>query len=80
MELLIPMLRADFELDDTYSMLPGPRLACPMSVYGGNEDPEVDAACLAAWNDLWFRSRNGNLYGTVGIFILTINAPHCSRK
>ena len=52
MELLIPMLRADFELDDTYSMLPGPRLACPMSVYGGNEDPEVDAACLAAWNDL----------------------------
>ena len=54
MELLIPMLRADFELDDTYSMLPGPRLACPMSVYGGNEDPEVDAACLAAWNDLCF--------------------------
>jgi medium-chain acyl-[acyl-carrier-protein] hydrolase len=52
MELLIPMLRADFELDDTYRMLPGPQLACPMSVYGGDEDPEVSTTDLAAWNDL----------------------------
>src|SRR3954453_3800140 len=37
-ELLLPMLRADFELLETYVELPGPRLSCPITALGGNAD------------------------------------------
>ena len=52
MEILLPMLRADFELDDTYRPLPGPALDCPIKVYGGRDDPEVDSHDLDAWTEL----------------------------
>lgn len=48
-ELLMPMLRADFELVETYAELPGPRLRCPVTALGGSADPDVSAEELAAW-------------------------------
>jgi medium-chain acyl-[acyl-carrier-protein] hydrolase len=49
LELLLPRLRADFELLETYrSDSPRP-LPCPLSVFGGVADTTVKRAELEAW-------------------------------
>jgi medium-chain acyl-[acyl-carrier-protein] hydrolase len=52
MALLLPALRADLALCETYAYLPGDALDCPISAYGGLQDREVDRDQLAAWRDL----------------------------
>jgi medium-chain acyl-[acyl-carrier-protein] hydrolase len=52
MQLLIPLLRADFEVVQTYEYAPGPPLDCPVSVYGGLLDAEVSDEHLKAWGEL----------------------------
>jgi medium-chain acyl-[acyl-carrier-protein] hydrolase len=52
MELLLPLLRADFELSETYTYLDGPLLDCPISIYGGSEDDDVTREHLEAWGEL----------------------------
>ncbi|MFD0395937.1 thioesterase II family protein [Streptomyces nogalater] len=47
--LFLPTLRADFELNDTYTPLPAPRLHCPVSAFAGRDDPEADVHELRAW-------------------------------
>lgn len=49
MELLLPMLRADFAIVETYEHTPDQPLPCPISVFGGLNDPKVRAADLDAW-------------------------------
>jgi surfactin synthase thioesterase subunit len=49
--MLLPALRADFELAETYRPLPGRRLSCPIAAYMGTTDPEIDHAGLMAWQD-----------------------------
>lgn len=51
MELLMPVLRADFEMADEYRRAPEPRLALPLSVWGGQEDTEPSPRALEAWRD-----------------------------
>jgi medium-chain acyl-[acyl-carrier-protein] hydrolase len=50
LQLLLPALRADFELNETYRPVPGPPLGCPLIAYMGLDDPEVNAAELLAWH------------------------------
>ncbi len=52
MQLIMPMLRADFEMNETYSYEPGSQLKCPISVYGGVHDKDVTQEKLAAWREL----------------------------
>jgi medium-chain acyl-[acyl-carrier-protein] hydrolase len=49
MKLMIPLLRADFELVETYEYLPGRLLDCPVSAYGGLEDVDVPGEQLGEW-------------------------------
>lgn len=49
MELVLPLLRADFELVDTYPPSDLPPLDCPVTVFGGLADPEVRRDELEAW-------------------------------
>jgi len=51
MQLMIPLLRADFEVCQTYSYSPSLRLDCPMSVYGGTQDEHVSLDDYEAWKD-----------------------------
>ncbi len=51
MELLLPVLRADFELNETYSPAGHPPLDCPVTAFGGLADPEVSQEALAAWEE-----------------------------
>jgi medium-chain acyl-[acyl-carrier-protein] hydrolase len=49
MRLLLPTLRADCLLCETYEHSPGEPLACGVTALGGREDPAVAEAELEAW-------------------------------
>jgi medium-chain acyl-[acyl-carrier-protein] hydrolase len=48
MELMLPLLRADFELVQTYRYSAGSPLDCPTTALGGLQDEEVCRADLEA--------------------------------
>ena len=49
MQAMLPTLRADFELCDTYDCTEDMPLACPLAIFGGTEDVRISAADLQAW-------------------------------
>lgn len=49
MGLLLPGLRADFRLAETYLTSTTARVECPISAFGGREDPEVTPEDMAGW-------------------------------
>ncbi|MGB3637974.1 MAG: thioesterase II family protein [Rivularia sp. (in: cyanobacteria)] len=49
MQLLIPILRADFAVLETYVYTQEPPLECPIVAFGGLEDREVTLAELEGW-------------------------------
>jgi surfactin synthase thioesterase subunit len=51
MSLLIPMLRADFEVLETYHYVPESPLDVSMSAFGGLSDPEIKPDDVVAWNE-----------------------------
>lgn len=51
LELFMGLLRADFELVDTYQYLSAEQLSYPITVYGGLNDKEVSAENCNAWKE-----------------------------
>ena len=51
MEIMLPLLRADFALYETYVYSGEPPLDCPISTFGGAQDREVSHGDLEAWRD-----------------------------
>jgi medium-chain acyl-[acyl-carrier-protein] hydrolase len=49
MELLLPALRADFEVAETYQCTAGRPVATPILALGGREDPHVSPTDLRGW-------------------------------
>jgi len=49
MEMLIPLLRADFEVSRMYHFVPGDPLRCPITVFGGKDDETATREQLEAW-------------------------------
>ncbi|AHH99513.1 thioesterase II family protein [Kutzneria albida] len=49
MGLLLPALRADFTLGETYRYAPGEPLSAPITVFGGDRDERAPLDGLAAW-------------------------------
>jgi len=49
MELVLPTLRADFTISETYRWTWRPPLDCPITVFGGRNDSETTPAELEAW-------------------------------
>jgi len=49
MALILPALRADLQLCETYTCRDEPPLSCPISAFGGMADPEVRYDDLRAW-------------------------------
>jgi surfactin synthase thioesterase subunit len=48
---LVPALRADLALTETYTYRDAPPLTCPIAAYGGASDPFVSEARLAGWRE-----------------------------
>jgi surfactin synthase thioesterase subunit len=51
MTLLLPMVRADFEMLDTYAQPDEAPLSVPLAVWGGTEDPHPSPQTLETWRD-----------------------------
>ena len=49
MDLVLPSLRADFEICETYRYKPGPPLQVPVTAFGGKSDFEVAEEHLQSW-------------------------------
>jgi medium-chain acyl-[acyl-carrier-protein] hydrolase len=49
MQVMLPVIRADYEVCDTYEYREEPPLACPFSLFGGLEDVRVRKADLETW-------------------------------
>ncbi|MEZ6088048.1 MAG: alpha/beta fold hydrolase [Pirellulaceae bacterium] len=47
--IFLPLLRADFQLGETYVPHTTSPLCCDLSAYGGLQDPEVSVADIQAW-------------------------------
>ncbi len=48
MAALLPAVRADFEVYETYTYSLDPPLTCALTALGGEADPHTDAAALPA--------------------------------
>jgi medium-chain acyl-[acyl-carrier-protein] hydrolase len=62
LDLLLPMIRADFELCETYEYHPEAPLGCPLTIYGGIEDHEVKRDRLAAWSEMTVGPSNMRMF------------------
>jgi len=51
MQLMLPVIRADMELCNTYVCDPEPPLPCPITVFGGLQDQRSGRKCLEGWRD-----------------------------
>ncbi|MFE0043492.1 thioesterase II family protein [Streptomyces albireticuli] len=51
MALMLPTLRADFSVLETYEHRPEPPLPVPVGVFAGTADPSVPLATLQGWRD-----------------------------
>ncbi len=51
MELLLPLLRADFELNERYTCSTYEKLDCPVTAFAATGDKEVERDDLAAWRE-----------------------------
>ncbi len=49
MQILLPTLKADFELLGTYEYKPAVPFSCPITVFGGSHDDSVTADQIAGW-------------------------------
>lgn len=51
MELMLPILRADFEISETYEYVERPPLPVPLSAFGGLQDEDVPLKELELWSE-----------------------------
>ena len=51
MEIMIPLLRADFQLVQTYEYLAETPLRCPIIAYGGLQDPDASPDKMSLWSE-----------------------------
>ncbi|MEU2061239.1 alpha/beta fold hydrolase [Streptomyces sp. NPDC013455] len=51
LELILPALRADYHVVETYERTPGPGLSCPLVVMTGDADPRLTPDEAGAWSE-----------------------------
>jgi medium-chain acyl-[acyl-carrier-protein] hydrolase len=52
LQVLLPILRSDFEVCQTYRYLPGPPLECPITAFGGALDADVTRTHMEGWREM----------------------------
>jgi len=51
MQLMTPIIRADFKASQTYKYIPGPPLECSLRALGGLQDERISREKVAAWSE-----------------------------
>jgi len=51
MQLMMPIIRADFKVSQTYAYVPGPPVECPIRAFGGLKDEMVPRDEVEAWSE-----------------------------
>lgn len=75
MTLLLPVLRADFQVVGTYRYQPEPPLACPISAFGGTQDQDVSEEALAGWREQTAGAFSQRMYPGDHFFIHSVRDP-----
>lgn len=73
--LIIPILRADFAVNEAYTYTPEPPLDIPLSALGGTHDPKVSQESLAQWDTQTTRDFRLRMFPGDHFFINTAQAP-----
>lgn len=71
MEIMLPLLRADFALYETYVYAPDPPLGCPISAFGGRHDRKVSHSDLEAWREQTSASFSSQMFPGDHFFLNT---------
>ena len=71
MELLLPVLRADFAVCETYLCAAEEPLDCSITVFGGNNDAKVNREELSAWQAQTRRSFSLRMFPGGHFFVQT---------
>ncbi|SMC73777.1 thioesterase II family protein [Kibdelosporangium aridum] len=50
--VLLPAVRADYQVSETYRWSPSPPLSCPITTLTGDRDPEVTPDEMAGWAEM----------------------------
>lgn len=90
MQLMMPLLRADFAVTQTYVYRESPPLTCPFIIFGGQEDEEVRGEKISAWCELtaggcslrvlegghfFIHTAEAQLLHALGLELLRLNTP-----
>lgn len=79
MQLLIPILRADFQVCETMVFKEEPLLTCPISVFGGEDDMDVPVEDLQSWRELTTGSFSCELFPGSHFFIQESQAAFLAK-
>ena len=77
-QLLLPVIRADFRLSESYRWDGRSRSACPILVLGGNDDTFAPPQELALWGDLTTGGTTLRLFEGGHFFISGIETEVCA--
>ena len=75
MKLLLPLLRADFTMSDTYTYMEDTPLDCPITAFGGLQDREASHNDLIAWRDQTRRSFSLKMFPGGHFFLKSAQIP-----
>jgi medium-chain acyl-[acyl-carrier-protein] hydrolase len=67
--VLLPVLRADFQICETYAHRREPKLDCPITAFGGLADSLVSRERVLAWRDLTSGSFRAHLVAGDHFFV-----------
>lgn len=66
MQAMLPILRTDYEVCDTYKYTEEPPLECPFSIFGGLEDIRIGVDDLEAWR----------IHSSISSSLVMLPGPH----
>ncbi len=75
MQLVLPALRADFEMLHFYSHKPEPAFNFPIAAFGGDSDKDVDFARLQAWREQTTNDFSMEIFSGDHFFLLSQTLP-----
>lgn len=75
MELMLPIVRADFEAVQTYAYTREPPLECPITAFGGRQDEEISFEDIQAWREQTSNGFSLHMFDGDHFFLHTMQSP-----